>query len=54
MKRTTKVFALLLCAAICTLGAILSLRGNTEDAPPKRNAVPIDNRDPQRGVWIWA
>jgi hypothetical protein len=54
MRRATKLLTILLCSCICAAGAILSL---TETAPkhlPKRNAVPIDNREHHRGVWIWA
>jgi hypothetical protein len=54
MKGAMKILTLLLCASICAAGAILSLKQTAPDHLPKNNAVPIDNREPQRAVWIWA
>ena len=54
MKGATKMLTVLLCACICATGAILSLRPTAPDHLPKSNARPIDNREPQRAVWIWA
>jgi len=54
MKSATKVLILLLCVGICTGGAFLSVRGNAKASRPKTNIVPIDNREPQPGGWIWA
>jgi hypothetical protein len=54
MKCATKILVVVWCAAICAAGALLSIKGQPTNSLPKRNAVPIDNREPQRGLWIWA
>ena len=54
MKRVTKILIVLLCLSVCGGAAILSVKQTAPDHLPKSNAVPIDNREPQQSVWIWA
>jgi len=54
MMRATKIFTLLLCASICAAGAMLSIKQTAPNHLPKSNAVPIDNREPHQGSWLWA
>jgi hypothetical protein len=54
MTRTAKLVILVVCVSLCGGGAILSSKGKTENVRPRPNAVPIHNRQPQPGVWIWA
>jgi hypothetical protein len=54
MKGPIKVLIILLCLSICTGGAMLSVRENAKDVRPKPSAMPIDNREPHHGAWIWA
>ena len=54
MKRATRILVVFLCVSICAGGVLLSARGNGKESRPKTNIVPIDNRAPHHGVWIWA
>gem|GEM_PF-5536994 len=54
MKLVDKFFAVSLCLCVCVAGAILSFKPTTPNHSPKRNALPIDNRQPPRAIWIWA
>ncbi|MFN2541580.1 MAG: hypothetical protein ABR514_05335 [Chthoniobacterales bacterium] len=54
MKRAGKILFLLVCASICTGGAILSVKENAREDRTKTNVVPIDNREPRERLWIWA
>jgi hypothetical protein len=53
MKFATKILVVVLYAAICATGALLSIKGQPTNSLLKRNAVPIDNRTKQTRVWIW-
>ena len=54
MRRATKILIILACALICAGGALLSVKENPKHHRPKSNAVPIDNREPHQGSWLWA
>jgi hypothetical protein len=54
MNRTSKILTVIFCVALCGGGAIFSLKETAKSGQPKTNVLPITNREPQRGVWIWA
>jgi len=55
MKTATKVLIVLLCASVCTGGAMLSLKERgANEYRHKTKVVPINNRVKQRSVWIWS
>jgi hypothetical protein len=49
-----KLLAILLCVSLCGVAAIISLQENRKSEQPKTKVVPIDNHQPNRGIWIWA
>jgi hypothetical protein len=54
MKLSTRIAVLLFCFSLCVGGAMLSVKESARDNRPKTEIVPINNRQPQRAVWIWA
>ena len=54
MSSFGKLLAILLCVSLCGVAAIISLQENRKSEQPKTKVVPIDNHQPNRGIWIWA
>jgi hypothetical protein len=52
MTRTTKAAVLIIIFALCALGAIFSPGEVALDHKSKTQVVPVNNRQPQRGVWL--
>ena len=55
MKLTTKAALLFLCFMVCALGVILSPKDTAKDERDSHTqVVPVNNRQPHRGVWLRA
>jgi hypothetical protein len=52
MTRTTKAAVLFIIFALCALGAIFSPGEVARDRKSKTQVVPVNNRQPQHGVWL--
>jgi hypothetical protein len=52
MKVTTKAGLLFCCFLLCGLGAVLSPKGNATERDSKTDVVPVNNRQPHRGIWL--
>jgi len=53
MKATTKILIIGCCILLCGGGAVLSSKENAKRSEPKSQIVPVINRQPQRGIWLW-
>jgi len=52
MMRTIKAAVLLMCFLVCTMGALFSPKENTPEPASKTQVLPVNNRQPHRGVWL--
>jgi len=52
MIRTIKAALLFLVFALCALGAIYSPREGVPDRELKTRIVPVNNPQPDRGIWL--
>jgi hypothetical protein len=52
MTRTVKAALVLLILSLCALGAIFSPKETIKEREPNTWLVPVNNVQPQRGVWL--
>jgi len=52
MTRTIKASLLFSILALCALGVIFSPKAGAPDRDSKTQVVPVNNRQPHRGVWL--
>jgi hypothetical protein len=54
MTRTIKAALLFGIFVLCALGVIFSPKEKPQDREQRTHVVPINNRQPQRSVWLRA
>jgi hypothetical protein len=53
MTLMAKIVIVLLCFALCGAGAFMASTAREESMPPQRtNAIPVENREVRRHIWI--
>lgn len=53
MARTAKASLLIVCFLLCAAGVILSPKEAAKDERDSRTqVVPVNNRQPHRGIWL--
>jgi hypothetical protein len=54
MNLATKIKFLIiwLCLSLCGAGFLMAPKERAETGPPKANAMPVQNRETTRHVWI--
>jgi hypothetical protein len=48
----TKIAIVLLCFSLCGAGTFIASTAGKEDAPQKRNIIPVKNREVVRRIWV--
>lgn len=52
MNLATKILILGCCVFLCGVGALLSPQENAKSVEPKSQIAPVNNRQPQHGIWL--
>jgi hypothetical protein len=52
MNRTAKILTVLVCFSLCAAGAVFSPKDSAKGGESKTQMVPINNHQPQRGIWL--
>jgi len=52
MCLTAKIVIIVLCLSLCGTGVFIASTAREKSEPQKMNAIPVENRDVARRVWI--
>jgi hypothetical protein len=52
MSSTAKIAIIVLCFSICGAGGFIASTAREKREPQKGNAIPVENREVARRIWI--